>query len=262
MATRSFDSGLNWEEPYPLTIDSLPSGSPYGKIVSLADGTLLAPIYSSHAWAGEQNAAKTDSSYLVRSRDDGKTWGDVSLIASGMNETALIALPDGDLLAVLRGADSAQGLHSSRSHDGGHSWTAPVRVTQPRQHPADLVRLSNGDILLTYGNRNPPYRIEGRISRDGGRAWLDLLLTFSGNLYGYTVEASRRTDLGYPSSVVNGENGRGVTMYYYNPSMRRAQDARQPARNPLYRHPDYCAVAVKWEEEELIAAVEDAISGQ
>ena len=39
MATRSFDSGLTWEEPYPLSIDALPTGSPYGKIVTLADGT-------------------------------------------------------------------------------------------------------------------------------------------------------------------------------------------------------------------------------
>ena len=148
--------------------------------------------------------------------------------------------------------------------DGGRTWTAPSQVTQSRQHPADLVRLSNGDILLTYGNRNPPHRVEGRISRDGGRSWLDCLLTFSGHLYGYTVEESRRTDLGYPSSIVhNGSRGgQGITMYYYNPSMRQALDSRKSAGNPLYGHQNYCAVAVSWEEEELIAAVDRAMSGQ
>ena len=55
MATRSFDNGLTWEEPYPLSIDALPTGSPYGKIVSLDDGTLLVPIYNSLAWADEQS---------------------------------------------------------------------------------------------------------------------------------------------------------------------------------------------------------------
>ena len=263
MATRSFDSGLTWEEPYPLSIDALPTGSPYGKIVTLADGTLLAPIYNSQAWADEKSGQKFDSSYLVRSHDDGLTWGEVSLIAHHKNETALIALPDGDLLAVLRD-DDAQGLHSTRSQDGGLTWSDPIQITQARQHPADLVHLSNGDILLTYGNRNPPYRIEGRISRDRGRSWLDCLLTFSGFLYGYASEESRRTDLGYPSSVVLGESGtaQGVTMYYYNPSMRLAVDARQSAGNPLYSHQDYCAVAVTWQEEELIAAVESAIGAQ
>ena len=263
MATRSFDNGLTWEEPYPLSIDALATGSAYGKIVTLGDGTLLAPIYNSQAWADEQSDQRFDTSYLVRSQDDGRTWGGVSQIAPHMNETALIVLPEGDLLAVLRD-DTAGALHCTRSKDAGLTWSTTTQITQPRQHPADLVHLSNGDILLTYGNRNPPHRIEGRISRDGGNAWLDCLLTFSGHLYGYTVEESRRTDLGYPSSVVQAgsRSGQGITMYYYNPSMRLAADARQRARNALYQHQDYCAVAVTWQEEELIAAVESAISAQ
>ena len=36
MATRSFDSGISWEEPYPMSMDSLPTGSPFGKIVALS----------------------------------------------------------------------------------------------------------------------------------------------------------------------------------------------------------------------------------
>jgi len=178
-----------------------------------------------------------------------------------MNETALIALPEGDLLALLRGADKAQGLHSTRSNDGGRTWSDPVPITRPSQHPADLIRLSNGDILLVYGNRNPPYRVEGRISGDNGNSWLDLLLTFSGHLYGYTEEDSRATDLGYPSSVVTAD-GQGITMYYYNPDMRNRKDATQRDGNPLYGHHNYCAVAVAWKEDELIAAVNNATNGQ
>lgn len=259
MATRSLDSGLTWEEPYPQSFESLASASFYGKVVSLADGTLLASIYNSRSFADEHSGQMSEIAYLLRSQDDGRTWETVSQIARHRNETALIVLSGGDLLAVQRD-DTAQALHSTRSQDGGRTWSPTTQITRARQHPADMVRLSNGDILLTYGNRNPPHRIEGRISRDSGRSWLDCLLTFSGHLYGYTVEESRRTDLGYPSSVVL-SNGRGVTMYYYNPSMRRAADVRQRAGNPLYRHEDYQAVAVTWQEDELIAAVSDAING-
>ena len=39
MATRSLDSGLTWEEPYPLSFESLASASFFGKVVSLDDGT-------------------------------------------------------------------------------------------------------------------------------------------------------------------------------------------------------------------------------
>ena len=35
MATRSLDSGLTWEEPYPLSFDSLATASFFGKVVSL-----------------------------------------------------------------------------------------------------------------------------------------------------------------------------------------------------------------------------------
>ncbi len=260
MATRSVDNGLTWEKPYPLSFDSLATASFFGKVVSLDDGTLLAPVYNSRPRAGLPGDPQFDTSYLLRSRDDGRTWGGLSQIATHRNETALIVLPEGDLLAVQRD-DTAQALHSTRSQDGGLTWSPPTRITQAGQHPADMVRLSNGDILLTYGNRNPPYRIEGRISRDRGRSWLDCLLTFSGHLYGYTTEDSRRTDLGYPSNVILSD-GQGITIYYYNPSMRLRGDDHQRAGNAFYQHHDYRAVAVTWQEEELIAAVENAISGQ
>ena len=257
MATRSFDNGLTWEEPFPLSLDSLARVSFFGKVVSLDDGTLLAPMYNSRSMLDDQREQLTDISYLVRSQDDGRTWGSVSQIAPHRNETALIVLDDGDLLAVQRN-DTDQALHSTRSHDGGLTWSPTTQITQACQHPADLIRLSNGDILLTCGNRNPPHRIEGRISRDGGRSWLNCLLTFSGQLYGYALEESRRTDLGYPSNVVL-RSGQGITMFYYNPSMRLAADARQSAANALYQSNDYCAVAVSWKEEELIKAVDSAV---
>ena len=140
-------------------------------------------------------------------------------------------------------------------------WTAPVRITERYQHPADLTLLANGDVLLTYGNRTPPYRVEGRISRDGGRSWLDVLLAFSGHLYGYTVEAPRPTDLGYPSNVVlrGAGPGQGLTMYYYNPSLNQPASWRQRVGEARYLARDYCAVAVSWSEEELLGAVERAV---
>jgi hypothetical protein len=89
------------------------------------------------------------------------------------------------------------------------------------QHPADLVALRDGTLLLTYGNRNPPYWVEGRVSRDGGQTWLPVLLTLSGHRYGYNVTEPRPTDLGYPTSVVL-PDGQGVTLYYYTPSLRQS----------------------------------------
>ena len=152
-----------------------------------------------------------------------------------------------------------QALYSTRSQDGGYTWSDPVGITGSRQHPADLILLANGDVLLTYGNRNPPYRIEGRISRDGGQSWLAPLLTFSGHLYGYNVDAPRPTDLGYPSSAVvrrGSEPGQGVTMYYYNPSLNKDATWQKREREARYLAQNYYAIAVTWSEEELIRAVD------
>jgi hypothetical protein len=267
MVTRSHDHGLTWETPRPLGVALLAAGSPFGKIVALADGTLLMPIYAGPipALLGSHAPAVTgegDCSYLVRSHDDGVTWGEPALIALNKNETALLTLPAGDLLAVMRSIPPDQALYGSRSSDGGHTWSPPVQITGSRQHPADLVQLVNGDILMTYGNRTAPYRIEGKISRDGGRTWLAPLLTFSAPLYGYDLPPNRPTDLGYPSSVVRcGQgNGQGVTIYYYNPSVRKPWQHENRQVESRYLARDYYAIAVTWDEEALIAAVDRAIA--
>jgi hypothetical protein len=137
MITRSHDNGLTWAKPFALELDDLRSGSPFGKLVALVDGTLLLPIYH------------RTGSYVVRSHDDAATWGEPTRLAAGMNETALLALPNGDLVAALRGEDREQALHVAYAQDGGFSWSTPVQITGSRQHPADMVLLRDGSILLT-----------------------------------------------------------------------------------------------------------------
>ena len=94
------------------------------------------------------------------------------------------------------------------------------------------------------------------MSRDGGQSWLACLLLFSGNLRGYNANSPYRVDLGYPSSILSGR--RGVTMYYYHPTIPPTADIRR-SDNPAYRADDYLAVAVSWDQEELISAVDQAI---
>ncbi|MBI2195286.1 MAG: exo-alpha-sialidase [Planctomycetes bacterium] len=230
--TRSRDGGRTWETPYPLGFPLMARHSAYGHIVTLADGTLLLPLYG---WAIDKNEPIPDQAFLLRSRDHGRTWNDPSLIAAGYNETGLLLLPDGDLVAAIRSQDRDQLLAVCRSADGGRTWTQPEAVTAGREHPADLTLLSNGWILVVFGVRHEPFGVQALISRDGGRSWDPRRLVVTDDL--------GPKDLGYPSTVRLGR--RLVTAYYSAP---------RTWNTPSYRGEGSFARALLYEEPELIAA--------
>ena len=247
VVTRSNDGGWSWEPPRLLGVEWLHSASPFGRMIELADGTLAMAVYGH---ATEHGRDPKSNSYLVRSSDGGRTWGDTSRIAAGMTETTVAVLRDGAVVAAMRADDDLQGLHGARSLDGGRTWSPPQPITGVHEHPADLTELASGDVVVWYGRRTPPYRIEGRLSRDGGRSWLDLLLVVSGPLYGVDLEDPRTADFGYPSTCLT--NGHGTTIYYQHAAPWRL--ARVEER---YRNEGYCATALSWSEPELVAALHD-----
>jgi Neuraminidase (sialidase) len=201
---RSTDGGKTWSTPeLSEPIHALQRGggtiSPYGKMVQLADGTVLMSVYY------EFFDDRGNRDYVFRSHDGGKSWGEPVLVGEHSNETGLLVLPSGQVLAALR---SEKGAHLSiaASKDQGRTWSSPVQVTRDNEHPADLIRLKNGDLLLTYGERNQPFGVEAILSHDGGAAWDEKTKVVLAN------DADNR-DCGYPSSVQL-PNGKIVTMYY------------------------------------------------
>jgi hypothetical protein len=233
--TRSHNGGITWEKPYLLNFEPLRPHSAYGKLLTLPDGTLLMPIYGQATGVLDCEAGVQSQSgclsYLLRSKDEGLTWGDPSVVGADLNEAAYLLFPNGELLGVLRSNDSEQALYACRSTDAGYTWTKPQRITEPREHPADLISLSNDYILLTFGHRHPPYGVQGMISRDGGHTWDEKRLLFCDDRLG--------GDCGYPSSV-RLPNGRIITAYY---SAGDHQDA--------YRGDGAFAKAVIYEEAQL-----------
>ena len=203
----SEDNGETWSGPKPISVAGWEYGSPYGKIVRLKDGTLLANIYvwdGKPAPGGKPSPAKKAgyASCLYRSKDGGKTWGDMSVIAEGFNETALCAMPDDRVIAMMRGS----GLSQTESTDGGRTWSAPKTVTGKSRHPGDVIRLSSGRLLLVYGFRILPYGVQAMLSGDGGATW-------DSDHRAMVEWNSASTDCGYPSSVQLND-GTLLTMHY------------------------------------------------
>lgn len=205
--TRSHDGGATWETPYPLNYEPLNGRSPYGQMLTQEDGTLLMPIYGAKEGAiGGADVFQDSCSYLLQSKDEGKTWEQPLLIAEGMNETAFLALPSGEWLASLRAekGEFSNALYLARAQRPTGPWPKPERFADPSRHPSTLALLGNGSMLMCYGYRDEPYGARAVISRDEGRTWCDEILL---------GDKAATWDCGYPSSV-RLSDGTLVTAFY------------------------------------------------
>jgi hypothetical protein len=158
---RSYDGGATWSEEELAVREGEGEwnvGSPFGKMLTLPDGTIIMHFHSAGA------------TFLIRSRDNGASWTDQSTIARGeYNETALCHLGDGRFIGMMR--LKPDGPFQTNSDDWGYTWSEPRRVTGLMELPGDLIRLRDGRLLLTYGERVPPFGVQGMISRDEGETW-------------------------------------------------------------------------------------------
>lgn len=210
--TRSRDNGKTWTKPErSQTTYDFYNGkgaiSPYGKIVQTKDGAALMAVYF------EFHDDRGNESYVFRSTDGGKTWGQPALIGRHYNETGLAVLKDGSIVAALR-SEKGGNLATSFSSDGGRTWSTPTQVTADREHPADLIQLSGGRLLMTFGERNEPRGARAVISSDNGKTWSTQTPFILAN-------DAPNGDTGYPSSVETAP-GRITTLYYRVDDLKRA----------------------------------------
>lgn len=205
---RSSDGGKNWSKATELDVGDIGWGSPYGKMVTLSDGKMLMAVYGGPVQHdGKKRTKREDHSYVYRSTDHGKTWRRIGECSGKMqlNETSLLRLPSGKLLAAMRAR--AGGVWLGESSDGGESWSQPVQITPPNIHPADLVLLPDGRVLMTTGYRLRPFGVRGLVGdANGVFNWRRHFLLVSDGIGG---------DCGYPSSVIL-KDGRVLTVYYAN----------------------------------------------
>ncbi|MDR2922184.1 MAG: glycoside hydrolase [Treponema sp.] len=195
----SKDGGKTWQEEYnafDAIYAEIGKASPYGQMLQYNQKVLM-PVYNKKG------------AFLLSSLDRGKNWEIFCRIAKNTLEPSVAVTRDNELLAVLRaGIHSPDGTVSFISRYANNKWTTPVNITEAMQHPANLLTLANGQILLTYSDRNPErQRILAKISSDSGRTWsqpVQITKTF------------QNCDFGYPSSIEIEEDV-VLTVFYANP---------------------------------------------
>ncbi len=195
--TRSNDNGQTWETPEVVDSSDFCNASPFGKILLCSDGSALMSFY------GRQEGECYCSACW--SRDDGRSWTSPQKLFAQGSETALMPLANGELLALAR-TMGASWLILRRSKDNGKTWSEPTLFAQEEQpiHPGDLILLSDGRVLATYGFRIFPYGTRARISNDQGKTWSREYVLVSDSL---------NWDCGYPSSVERSD-GSILTAHY------------------------------------------------
>jgi BNR repeat protein len=206
-------SGESWTDMEPYRSDLLTFGSPYGRIISSPDGTLLMPAYGLRRSPVE---GVRDTAIILRSTDGGRTWGDESLLGDKLNEFSLCYNASGTLIAASRAEKG--GISTLSSDDDGRTWSEAERVTRPGEHPADITLLQSGNMLLTFGRRIRPFGCGALLSRDGGRTWdreHEVLLAGDG---------IRNYDLGYPSTVQL-DDGSIITVLYYASGSQASEES-------------------------------------
>jgi hypothetical protein len=229
--THSKDNGQTWSIPIKVDISPYTWGNTHGRIIELRSGTLLMHVTAAYThapgWANlfRPIEEREFQSYVFRSLDGGNTWGDRSLISNG-NETSLLGLPSGTLLAAVRGA-SAVSIHQSL--DEGRTWRNLGMVTESRELPGSLLLLNDGRVLLSYGDRRAPFfGVQAILSRDEGRSW-DRESRFQ------VVWDAPNTDCGYPTSIQLSD-GRIFTVYYQVDDLEKAP-ASAKAKGVIWRVP-------------------------
>ena len=166
--------------------------------------------------ASKQNG-KEGRPICIRTTDGARTWQFVSKIGPEPTGYAImpstVRLSPTELLTTIRRREEGPQEHDAwidawRSPDDGVHWQFLNRAAPDlgEGNPPALVRLRDGRVCLAYGVRKPPFRMEARLSSDGGRSWSrQFVLRGDG--------ASR--DLGYPRSVQR-PDGKVVTIYYFH----------------------------------------------
>ena len=228
----SEDKGQSWTPPELL------DPKPYGGIFETSSGRLMMsayggylPIYHDETMPEEKRGS---FSWLLESSDEGRTWSHTSTIGRG-TQTIVVRLTSGKLLAVVRSAELDTRVEGRKllkdpnayvrlpdhtllteSTDEGETWSTPRNITSASEVQGYPVESSNGNLIMTYTVRHPPYGVAVTLSKDEGMTWSEPLML---------VSDSPTPDVGL-SQTLKLEPNRFLTLYYQDdqaPENRKAE---------------------------------------
>ena len=128
VVSRSTDGGMSWANPVPVSQTPDPD-----KNWITCDNTATSPFYG-HCYAEWDDFSQGDRIWMSTSADSGVTWSpgaNTAGVAGGIGGQPLVQ-PNGTVLVPILG--NLPEIDAFASHDGGASWSAPVRVASANDH--------------------------------------------------------------------------------------------------------------------------------
>ncbi len=152
-------------------------------VLELPDGTLLLVCCS---YRSPIDAYTDFNAYIIRSTDDGRTWGDATFLLN-TDEVELLLLPDGKILGFARLdtsytrdvwgeqgqiAEGGDTMSLMESTDASRTWSEPQPLGLGNaQIPGFPLLLDDGRMILVHGNRQFPFGSQAVGSYDQGKTW-------------------------------------------------------------------------------------------
>ncbi len=236
---RSTDGGISWDPGSLVIVDESDGNQDLnmGMISQLSSGELLVNNHNWYTGLSENQGAELagsrshlprpetspysrkwfgeiyyDSAYLLRSKDDGRTWSKREPFSIGpykffthTGKDGAICMPDDSLLLPLSGRtnqDQPGPMFVVRSYDNGFTWNNPSMVAYDPDGKISfgepsLLRQSTGRLLVMMRTNDYLYQA---YSTDDGWTWQDL---------------KRSPIWGFPAHCIELQSGRILCVYGY-----------------------------------------------
>lgn len=216
----SDDDAVTWSEKIPLSAGGDLQGGWTGKMIVIGEDKLMqcrwgAPsLFDPTTW--------NTKVYAIFSEDNGETWGDEVVIASGSyaenkayTECSFVYLEGGNIVGLIRKEDQSY-FEQFKSEDNGLTWTAQGDATfdyfagYPGAPEVQTYIDTDGKktVVAYYSNRNDLWvrSILGRNLLSGTSGWIQNTRT--------NIRQNNSWDSGYPSVIHPNGSHYGLGVYY------------------------------------------------
>ena len=212
LAMFSDDDGATWDTPVVLDTPHTWRAVGESQIVEDSNGTLLYPVWGNDTLSGDYYVV------LMVSTDGGDTWtyrADIAKVGGSFNETGLIRMDKGRIVALIRDEAGSRAWFRAVSEDDGETWTTPTLLKSGVTGRPNPTRLPDGRIMAVWRDDS----LSGRpgivvLSDDEGATWDELqTLRATGNVYTYSQTAILGTDLWLANSYEQEDDRTDANIY-------------------------------------------------